>query len=333
MTITELARKFNITKRTLHYYDEIGLLKPKVNANNGYREYQPKDIITLQQILIFKELHMDLSKIKSIIQSSDYDFKMVLLSQKKLLEIKRNRIDNLIKEIDNMVLSDGNVDSIEANLKETEWEMIWNEIYREQGIVQNQILKPVKIFIDTIQKKGLNKVLDLGCGTGRNAIYMANIGLHVTATDISDKGLEITAKRAKQLELSIETVKHDIRYIPFKDETFDAVLCSWVSGHGTLEDVKKHASEMLRVVKQGGMIFVDYPSIEDENYGIGREIEKNTFLDNMPAEEKIPHHYSEIKELEEIYAEYQHTITPYTYQYGQGNDIHEIKAFIVEITK
>lgn len=218
-------------------------------------------------------------------------------------------------------------------LGETEWEMAWNEIYEEQGIVQNQVLEPVKAFVDKVQQKGLIKILDLGCGTGRNAIYMANRGLQVMATDISCKGLEITEKRARQLGLSIETAQHDIRCIPFQDGSFDAVLCSWVSGHGTLNDIKQQAAEMLRVTKQEGMIFVDYPSVEDANYGVGREIEKNTFLDNMLGEEKIPHHYSDRKELELIYAEYQHTILPFTYQYGEVADMHEIKAFIVEIMK
>lgn len=251
----------------------------------------------------------------------------------KLLELKKRKIEHLMKEMDDLILSKEMKNTMEFDCKETEWEMIWDEIYREQGIVQNQVLEPVKVFIEKLKNKRLLKVLDLGCGTGRNAIYMAGIGLQVTATDISDKALEITEKRAKQLGLSLETVRHDIRYIPFKDGVFDAVLCSWVSGHGTLDNLKKQADEMLRVVKKGGMVFVDYPSVEDENYGVGREIEKNTFLDNMPAEEKIPHHYSSMEELERIYAKYQHVILPVTYQYGKKEEACEIKAFVVEITK
>lgn len=239
----------------------------------------------------------------------------------------------MIEEIDRMMAFDGEIENYNFDFKETEWELVWDEIYQEQGIVQNEILPPVQSFIHKLKERGLLKVLDLGCGTGRNAIYMAQLGMQVTATDLSDKGLEITAKRARKWGLCVETVKHDIRCISFGDNTFDAVLCSWVSGHGTLKDVKKHASEMLRIVRPGGMIFVDYPSVKSEHCGIGTEIERNTFLNNMVSEERIPHHYSDLEELEEIYSAYHHTITPYTYQYGQEDDLHDMEAFIVEVVK
>ena len=97
---------------------------------------------------------------------------------------------------------------------------------------------------------------------------------------------------------------------------------------------KKHALEMLRVVKQNGIIFVDYPSTEDNMYGIGREIEANTFLDNMPGEEKIPHHYSDKQEIDKIYEGYRKEIKPYTYSfYDRWNNEHHIKAYVCTIEK
>lgn len=333
MTVGEVAKKTGTTVRTLQYYDEKGILTPTLLSENGRRLYTDQDMIKLQQILIFRELNMNLEKIKSIMQRTDYDTKKILESQKIMLEIKKRKIEHLIGEIDNMTTFNGKIENYNFDFKETEWELVWNEIYQKQGIVQDEILIPVKTFIQKLKDNGLLKVLDLGCGTGRNTIYMAKMGMQVTATDISDKGLEITLKRAKKCGLHVEVVKHDIRYIPFGDNTFDAVLCSWVSGHGTLNDVKKHASEMLRIIRPGGMIFVDYPSIKSEHYGIGLEIEKNTFLNNMVSEERIPHHYSDIEELEDIYSAYEHTITLYTYQYGEKNDLHDIEAFIVEVIK
>ena len=75
-------------------------------------------------------------------------------------------------------------------------------------------------------------------------------------------------------------------------------------------------------------------SIEDNMYGIGREIEPNTFLDNMPGEEKIPHHYSDKQEIDKIYEGYRKEINSYTYSfYDRWNNEHHIKAYVCTIEK
>lgn len=169
---------------------------------------------------------------------------------------------------------------------------------------------------------------------GRHSIYLIESGFHVTACDISDKAVETTKKKATKLGYQIDTVTCDMRELPFKDETFDAVLCIWTSGHGMLEDMKRHAAEMLRVVKSKGIIFVDYPSLEDENYGVGIEIEPNTFLENVPGEEKIPHHYSDKSEIEQVYSGYKKEISPFTYTfYDRWNNKHHIEAYVCTIEK
>lgn len=200
-------------------------------------------------------------------------------------------------------------------------------------MVQSEVLEPVKDFVDSLKKNKLKNILDLGCGTGRNTIYMCNRGLQVTATDISEKGLDVTAKKAKRLGYDVKISRHDMRNMPFRDNTFDGILCSWVSGHGTHQDMFLHANEMLRVVKPGGMIFVDYPSKKDVLYGVGDEIEKDTFLNNMPGEEKIPHHYSDEEEIRSIYGSYISSIMPYTYRFEASGETHEIEAYLVIVEK
>ena len=67
MKINEVAKLSGVTVRTLHYYDQIGLLHPSETTDAGYRIYNTKDLETLQQILFFKELDFPLSDIKEII--------------------------------------------------------------------------------------------------------------------------------------------------------------------------------------------------------------------------------------------------------------------------
>lgn len=98
-TIKQLARSAGVTVRTLHYYDEIGLLKPSFIKENGYRYYEERDAVRLQQILFFRELDFALEDIVQIINAPGYQMLKALADQKRLLEMKRSRLDDLLETI------------------------------------------------------------------------------------------------------------------------------------------------------------------------------------------------------------------------------------------
>lgn len=215
-----------------------------------------------------------------------------------------------------------------------DWEQRWDEIYKTQGEVQRDILPTAAMAAELFSAENVKTVLDLGCGMGRHTVYFASLGFAVTATDISEKGVETTRAKAEEMGLKIKTLCHDMRKIPFPDSTFGAVFCIWTSGHGFYEDMVHHAREMLRVVKDGGYIFVDYVSKKDVLYGRGRELEKDTFVDNTPGEEDIPHHYTDEEEIRGIYAGHDVRISPYTYTFRDSWDaLHEIKALVTVCKK
>ncbi len=62
-----------VTPRTLHHYDDIGLLKPSRVGNNSYRYYGEKSLLRLQQILFHREMDMPLENIRKIMGSHDFD--------------------------------------------------------------------------------------------------------------------------------------------------------------------------------------------------------------------------------------------------------------------
>lgn len=216
------------------------------------------------------------------------------------------------------------------------WEQEWDRIYKEQGEVQFDVLPTVRIAVDVFKRNECNSIMDLGCGTGRHTIYLAEHGFKVHATDISEHGLEITKAKAKKLNLNnIEFKQHDMRDIPFDNNSLDGILCVWTTGHGTLEDACKNVNEIYRILKPNGVVVIDYVSIDDVNYGKGTEIAKDTFINNVEGEEDIPHHYSTIEELKELYSNFsQVDIKPIEYiffDYHGGK--HTVKAFVVISTK
>lgn len=109
MKISEVAKLSGVTVRTLHYYDEIGLLKPSKTTEAGYRMYSIEDLEKLQQILFFRELDFPLNEIKEIMINPNYDKIEALNKHKELLIEKRKRIDGLITLIDKTIKGDNNM--------------------------------------------------------------------------------------------------------------------------------------------------------------------------------------------------------------------------------
>jgi len=181
----------------------------------------------------------------------------------------------------------------------------WERIYRQQGDLQFDVLPKITRALESFKKRGYEKVLDLGCGTGKHSIFLAQKGFDVYATDMSRTGIEIAKTKAGALGLTnIHFKQHDMIRIPFTDRFFDAVICIWSIYHGTPDRIQETANEIRRVLKPGGMFLTDFLSTEDSTYGLGREIETNTFLGEKKTEEDIPHHYSTKKELEKLFIEF-----------------------------
>ena len=104
MQIKKFAELTGVSVRTLHYYDEIGLLKSSiVDRFTGYRYYDESSVLRMQEILFYRELDFSLKSIAEILSSLNYDREKALKEQKKLLTLKKERLERLILSIDNAV--------------------------------------------------------------------------------------------------------------------------------------------------------------------------------------------------------------------------------------
>lgn len=107
MKTKEVADLIGISVRTLHHYDEIGLISPERTKDNEYRIYTTEDLAKLQQVLFFRKLGFKLSNIKKIINDPDYNQEEGLLMQKKMLLEERSQLSTMINTI-NLTLKEMN---------------------------------------------------------------------------------------------------------------------------------------------------------------------------------------------------------------------------------
>ncbi len=138
-TVSQLSNLTRITVRTLHYYDEIGLLAPTVVGDNGYRYYGDEALLRLQQILFFREMNLGLLQIKNILDEPDFDQASALKAHRGTLEAKIARLHTLIHTIDRTLkhLKEGTImsdDDIFAGFSEEqqkEYEEEASQLYDE----------------------------------------------------------------------------------------------------------------------------------------------------------------------------------------------------------
>jgi MerR family transcriptional regulator, multidrug-efflux activator len=99
-TVKAVADLAGVSVRTLHHYDQIGVLKPASVSASGYRLYTEPDLERLQQILFFRELGFSLREIKAIIDSPSFDRKQAMIAHKEILLEKKQRLERLIESVD-----------------------------------------------------------------------------------------------------------------------------------------------------------------------------------------------------------------------------------------
>ncbi len=99
-SIKQMAQAANISIRTLHYYDQIGLLKPHRQHHNNYRCYPGEALLRLQQIRFYKELGFELFRIRDILDKPGFDYQEALIAHREALMHKVEQTKQLVRTID-----------------------------------------------------------------------------------------------------------------------------------------------------------------------------------------------------------------------------------------
>ncbi len=177
----------------------------------------------------------------------------------------------------------------------------WNTLYKEKGIVQKEPSKKVLEAIKFFKEKRIEKILDLGCGTGRHTTLLVKENFEVHGCDNSEDALKII----KEILVDNEFRLCDMTKLLYNDGYFDGIICYQVIQHGKIADIKKSISEMHRVLKKGGYLFLVVISTKHPKFQTGEEIEPNTKINTDDIDGYMPHHFFSELEMKEFFNKYE----------------------------
>ena len=103
-TVKELSDLAGVTPRTLHYYDEIDLLKPSQIGDNGYRYYGEQEVLRLQQILLFRKMEMQLEEIKALLDHPNLNVNQLLMEHRRALLQKIEQLNLIVQTVDETMM-------------------------------------------------------------------------------------------------------------------------------------------------------------------------------------------------------------------------------------
>ena len=156
----------------------------------------------------------------------------------------------------------------------------------------------VEALVPRIRERDLARVLDVGCGIGRHAMFLAAQGFEVVGIDASAAALDEARSRAHAAGLTVEYRAAPFYELPFPDHAFGAVVAWNVIYHGDGSIAQRAIDEIHRVLRPGGLYVGTMLSRRNAGYGKGREVRPHTFVvDDATGDKTHPHFYCDAATL------------------------------------
>jgi SAM-dependent methyltransferase len=180
----------------------------------------------------------------------------------------------------------------------------WDEIFRRDGRVFEEPAPVVHHVAEVLQAHGCRRIVDLGCGSGRHTVFLAQRGFDVLGVDNSPTALRMSRKWLEEEELLAGLAQIDIRRpLPLYAASFDGLVSTQVIHHARLNTVRATAREISRILRPGGVLFVSVPGELDADETFAR-IEPATFVPTSGPEKGLPHHIFTPEELCSIFPDF-----------------------------
>ena len=180
----------------------------------------------------------------------------------------------------------------------------WDEIFAREGRVFLEPHEDMPNIVQMLKHRGCSTILDLGSGTGRHVVYLAQNGFPVFGLDNSPEGVEATrrwlADEGLEADLRLQSMTEKF---PYEDGFFDAVVSVQVIHHADIATISGIVGEISRVLSKGGLLFVTVPKLRNQGETF-EQLEPNTFVPLDGPEKGLPHHYFTPGELQEVFGDY-----------------------------
>lgn len=146
------------------------------------------------------------------------------------------------------------------NQSRSYWDKTWNRFLKFHGMIAPSA-KLVQHLFNHVPRNGL--ILDLGCGEGRNSLYLSQVGYNIVGIDLSYKAARVMRNNFFEEELKGSVITGDARNLPFANESVDGVLAHHIFDHLNSEGFLSSFNEAFRVLKSNGVMLLTMDKFEE----------------------------------------------------------------------
>lgn len=180
----------------------------------------------------------------------------------------------------------------------------WEEVYKKEGRFFENPHHAIKDLMIIFKERGVKRILDLGSGSGRHTVLIAENGFEVYALDLSLTGVEITQQMLKERKLKAQLKVGNIyERLPYHDDFFDAIISVQTLHHNTLEKINELVDEIERILVKGGYIFVTVPAKMNQATNF-KMVEEGTYIPLDGREKGLLHHFFSREEIVKVFSNF-----------------------------
>jgi SAM-dependent methyltransferase len=183
----------------------------------------------------------------------------------------------------------------------------WESIFTEEGKVFTEPHKDMPRIAQTFKDRGVQNILDVGCGTGRHLVFLSKLGFKMYGFDASPRALAMAREWLSEGGLEADLRLHRMEEaFPYSDGFFDAVIAVHVIHHNLVRDILKTIHEIERVLGPWGLIFISVPTDGSSRNGDWdlQMVEKGTYLPRKGREAGVLHHYFTEQEIYSMFSSF-----------------------------